>query len=97
MEMPDLRSLHLSGLKITSSPRSITDLKELHCLIIKDCPLLKDLPDMQGLLNLEVVDISGARGLQTCFDNTCGDNTNTSKNKNFYRLTKLQFLDFSES
>ncbi|CAA0407757.1 unnamed protein product [Arabidopsis thaliana] len=97
MEMPDLRSLHLSGLKITSSPRSITDLKELHCLIIKDCPLLKDLPDMQGLLNLEVVDISGARGLQTCFDNTYGDNTNTSKNKNFYRLTKLQFLDFSES
>ncbi|KAG7536297.1 hypothetical protein ISN44_As13g002540 [Arabidopsis suecica] len=93
----ELRSLHLSGLKITSSPSSISDLKELHCLIIKDCPLLEDLPNIQDLLNLEVVDISGAHGLQTCFDNAKGDKKNKSKNKNFYLLTKLQLLDFSES
>ncbi|KAG7532590.1 hypothetical protein ISN45_Aa08g002630 [Arabidopsis thaliana x Arabidopsis arenosa] len=93
----ELRSLHLSGLKITSSPSSISDLKELHCLIIKDCPLLEDLPNIQELLNLEVVDISGARGLRTCFDNAEGNKKNKSKNKNFYLLTKLQLLDFSES
>ncbi|CAH2046298.1 unnamed protein product [Thlaspi arvense] len=92
-----LQSLHLSGLQITSSPSSISELMELHCLIIKDCPLLEDLPDIQELVNLEVVDISGARGLQTCFDNTKGDKKNKSKNKNFYHLTKLQLLDFSES
>ncbi|CAE6217730.1 unnamed protein product [Arabidopsis arenosa] len=93
----ELRSLHLSGLKITSSPSSISDLKELHCLIIKDCPLLEDLPNIQDLLNLEVVDISGAHGLRTCFDNAEGNKKNKSKNKNFYLLTKLQLLDFSES
>ncbi|EFH41498.1 hypothetical protein ARALYDRAFT_494432 [Arabidopsis lyrata subsp. lyrata] len=93
----ELRSLHLSGLKIKSSPPSISDLKELHCLIIKDCPLLEDLPNIQELLNLEVVDISGARGLQTCFDNAKDGKKNKSKNKNFYLLTKLQLLDFSES
>ncbi|CAH8278206.1 unnamed protein product [Arabidopsis lyrata] len=81
-----LQSLHLSELQITSSPSSISELTELHCLIIKDCPLLEDLPDIQELVKLEVVDISGARGLQTCFDN-----------RNFYHLTQLQLLDFSES
>ncbi|CAH8358491.1 unnamed protein product [Eruca vesicaria subsp. sativa] len=92
-----LQSLHLSRLQITSSPSSISELTELHCLIIKDCPLLEDLPDIQELVNLEVVDISGARGLQTCFDNTKGQKKNKSKNKNFYNLTQLQLLDFSES
>ncbi|CDY38973.1 BnaC07g18470D [Brassica napus] len=92
-----LQSLHLSGLQITTSPSSISELKELHCLIIKDCPLLEDLPDIQELVKLEVVDVSGARGLQTCFDNTKGKKKNKSKNKNFYHLTRLQLLDFSES
>ncbi|KAF3485944.1 hypothetical protein F2Q69_00055383 [Brassica cretica] len=92
-----LQSLHLSGLQITTSPSSISELKELHCLIIKDCPLLEDLPDIQELVKLEVVDVSGARGLQTCFDNTKGKKKNKSKNKNFYHLTRLQILDFSES
>ncbi|XP_010494664.1 PREDICTED: probable disease resistance protein At5g45510 isoform X3 [Camelina sativa] len=93
----ELQSLHLSGLKITSSPPSISDLTQLHCLIIKDCHLLEDLPNIQELVNLEVVDVSGARGLQTCFDNQKGDKKNKSKNKNFYLLKKLQLLDFSES
>ncbi|XP_010441704.1 PREDICTED: probable disease resistance protein At5g45510 isoform X2 [Camelina sativa] len=93
----ELQSLHLSGLKITSSPLSISDLTQLHCLIIKDCHLLEDLPNIQELVNLEVVDVSGARGLQTCFDNQKGDKKNKSKNKNFYLLKKLQLLDFSES
>ncbi|KAF8117244.1 hypothetical protein N665_0012s0244 [Sinapis alba] len=92
-----LQSLHLSRLQITTSPSSISELTELHCLIIKDCPLLEDLPDIQELVKLEVVDVSGAHGLQTCFDNTKGEKKNKSKNKNFYHLTKLQLLDFSES
>ncbi|CAH8389421.1 unnamed protein product [Eruca vesicaria subsp. sativa] len=96
-ELSKLQSLHLSGLQITTSPSSISNLKELHCLIIKDCPLLEDLPDIQELVKLEVVDVSGARGLQTCFDNTKGEKKNKSKNKNFYHLTSLQLLDFSES
>ncbi|KAG2261936.1 hypothetical protein Bca52824_069015 [Brassica carinata] len=96
-ELSKLQSLHLSGPQITTSPSSISELKELHCLIIKDCPLLEDLPDIQELVKLEVVDVSGARGLQTCFDNTKGEKKNKSKNKNFYHLTRLQLLDFSES
>ncbi|CAA7014070.1 unnamed protein product [Microthlaspi erraticum] len=92
-----LQSLHLSGLRIKSSPPSISELTELHCLIIRNCPLLKDLPDIQELKKLEVVDVSGAHGLQTCFDNTPGEKKNKSKNKNFYHLTRLQLLDFSES
>ncbi|EOA15304.1 hypothetical protein CARUB_v100257481mg, partial [Capsella rubella] len=93
----ELQSLHLSELKITSSPPSISQLTKLHCLIIKDCPLLKDLPNIQELKELEVIDISGARGLKTCFDNTDSANKDKSKNKNFYLLKKLQLLDFSES
>ncbi|CAH2046303.1 unnamed protein product [Thlaspi arvense] len=95
--LSELQSLHLSGLQIKSSPSSISQLMELHRLIIRDCPLLEDLPDIQELVKLEVVDVSGARGLQTCFDNTLGEKKNLGKNKNFYYLTKLQLLDFSES
>ncbi|VYS48163.1 unnamed protein product [Arabidopsis thaliana] len=98
---PKLQSLHLSALQITSSPSSISELNELHCLIIKDCPLLEDLPDIQELVKLEVVDISGALGLQTCFNNRKDSKKKKrkkkSKNKNFYHLTQLQLLDFSES
>ncbi|EOA14574.1 hypothetical protein CARUB_v10027816mg [Capsella rubella] len=97
MDMPDIQSLHLSGLQIKFSPSSISELKKLHCLIIRDCPLLEDLPDIQELVELEVVDISGARGLQTCFDHANGNEKNIIKNKSFYHLKKLQLLDFSES
>ncbi|CAN8276895.1 unnamed protein product [Cochlearia groenlandica] len=92
-----LQSLHLSRLNITSSPWSISELTELHCLIIKDCPLLEDLPNIQELKKLEVVDVSGAKRLETCFDNKKGEKKDKSKNKNFYHLTMLQLLDFSES
>ncbi|KAG7612056.1 NB-ARC [Arabidopsis suecica] len=94
MAMPDLHSLHLSGLQIKSSPSSISQLKKLHRLIIRDCTALEGLPDIQELGMLEVVDVSGARELQTCFDKK---KENKSKNINFYHLQKLQLVDFSES
>ncbi|CAA7014059.1 unnamed protein product [Microthlaspi erraticum] len=95
--MPDLQSLHLSVLQIKSSPSSISKLKGLRCLIIRDCPVLEDLPEIHELVNLEAVDVSGARGLQTCFDKAKGEKKNKSKNRNFYHLQQLQLLDLSES
>ncbi|CAA7024551.1 unnamed protein product [Microthlaspi erraticum] len=94
MAMSELRSIRLSGLQIKSSPSSISLLKKLRRLIIRDCTVLEDLPDIQELGMLEVVDVSGARGLETCFDK---GKKNKSKNQNFYHLQQLQLLDLSES
>ncbi|VVB12481.1 unnamed protein product [Arabis nemorensis] len=84
--VPELQSLNLSGLRIKSSPSSISQLKYLHSLILRDCPVLEDLPDIQHLDRLEVLDIRGVRNLKTCF-----------RNRTFARLQQLQLLDFSES
>ena len=89
--LPQLQSLNLSGLQITSSPSSISQLKYLHSLILRDCAVLQDLPDIQHLDRLEVIDVRGARNLRTCF----GEKTN--RNRNFSRLQRLLLLDFSES
>ncbi|XP_010449402.1 PREDICTED: probable disease resistance protein At5g45510 [Camelina sativa] len=89
--LPELQSLNLSGLRIISSPSSISQLKNLHTLILRDCLVLEDLPDIQHLDRLEVVDIRGARKLRTCFEK------NTSKNQTFSRLQRLVLLDLSES
>ncbi|XP_019057299.1 PREDICTED: probable disease resistance protein At5g45510 [Tarenaya hassleriana] len=95
--MTQLRSLNLSGLMIRSSPSSISQLSELKCLVMRNCPELEDLPDVQSLTNLEVIDIHGARKLKTCFDKTVGKDKNKGKNKNFAHLEKLQHLDLSGS
>lgn len=91
LAVPKLQSLNLSGLGITNSPSSISELIELHTLILRDCPLLEDLPDIQNLQKLEVVDVRGARMLGTCFG------VEGNINRTFRYLNKLQLLDFSES
>ncbi|OAO98166.1 hypothetical protein AXX17_AT4G22520 [Arabidopsis thaliana] len=91
--LPHLQSLNLSGLRIKSLPSSICQLYDLHSLILRDCLVLEDLPDIHKLLNLEVLDVRGARRLRTCF----GLKEKTSRNRTFHHLTKLQLLDFSES
>ncbi|XP_019057275.1 PREDICTED: probable disease resistance protein At5g45510 isoform X2 [Tarenaya hassleriana] len=111
--MSRLQSLNLSGLRIKSSPSSISELIELRCLILRDCPELEDLPEIHNLTKLEVIDLRGARELKTCFDKEKGEDKdkdkgevgdksigvkkNKSKNKNFYLLTQLELLDLSES
>ncbi|KAJ0228739.1 hypothetical protein HA466_0322410 [Hirschfeldia incana] len=90
---PQLQSLNLSGLRIKSSPSSISQLKHLHSLILRDCPVLEDLPDMQELDKLEVVDFRGAHNLKTCF----GKRHDARRNQTFSRLRQLQHVDFSES
>ncbi|KAG7542271.1 P-loop containing nucleoside triphosphate hydrolase [Arabidopsis thaliana x Arabidopsis arenosa] len=91
--MSELQSLNLSGLRIKSSPSSISQLKYLHSLILRDCLVLENLPDMQYLDRLEVLDVRGACKLRTCF----GMKGKTSRNRTFSRLQQLQLLDFSES
>ncbi|CAH8345829.1 unnamed protein product [Eruca vesicaria subsp. sativa] len=81
-----LQSLNLSGLGIKSSPSSISQLKNLHSLILRDCSLLEDLPDVQHLKRLEILDVRGACNLITCY-----------RNRTFSRLKQLQLLDLSES
>ncbi|CAH8332322.1 unnamed protein product [Eruca vesicaria subsp. sativa] len=91
--VPQLQSLNLSGLRIKNSPSSISQLKHLHSLILRNCTELEDLPDMQELEKLEVVDFRGAHNLKTCF----GTRFDARRNQTFTSLRQLQLLDFSES
>uniref|UniRef100_A0A1J3IP80 Putative disease resistance protein n=1 Tax=Noccaea caerulescens TaxID=107243 RepID=A0A1J3IP80_NOCCA len=93
LELTQLQSLNLSGLGIKFLPSSISQLSNLSCLILRECPVLEDLPDIQNLKKLEVVDIHGARMLKSCF----GMKENTSRNRTFCHLQQLQLLDLSES
>ncbi|CAA7054927.1 unnamed protein product [Microthlaspi erraticum] len=93
LELTQLQSLNLSGLRIKFLPSSISQLSNLSCLILRDCPVLEDLPDIQSLKKLEVVDINGARMLKSCL----GMKENTSRNRTFCHLQQLQLLDLSES
>ncbi|KAL0873815.1 hypothetical protein Bca101_023520 [Brassica carinata] len=83
--MNQLQSLNLSGTGIKSSPSSISQRKNLHSLILRNCSLLEDLPDIQHLKRLEILDVRGACKLIA------------SRNRTFSRLQQLQLLDFSES
>ncbi|ESQ55465.1 hypothetical protein EUTSA_v10024294mg [Eutrema salsugineum] len=91
--MSELQSLNLSGLRIKHLPSSISQLKNLQSLILRDCPVLEHLPDIQELEKLEVVDVRGSHNLKTCF----GERFDTRRNQTFSRLRQLQLLDFSKS
>ncbi|CAH2078566.1 unnamed protein product [Thlaspi arvense] len=88
-----LQTLNLSGLRIKHSPSSISQLKNLHSLILRDCPVLKDLPDIQELEKLEVVDVHGSHNLENRFRKRL----DTRSIQTFSRLRQLQLVDFSES
>lgn len=54
-----LRQLNLSNTKVKKLP-SLSDLSDCCELLLKDCELLEELPEMQGLKRLEILDLSGA-------------------------------------
>ncbi|VVB12488.1 unnamed protein product [Arabis nemorensis] len=96
--MSELQSLNLSGLPIKSSPSTIENLSELRCFILRDCSELQDLPNFNvATKELEVIDIRGARKLESYFDRVKDWKDYKGKNKNFAHLRRLEHLDFSET
>ncbi|KDP35434.1 hypothetical protein JCGZ_10817 [Jatropha curcas] len=83
-QMSHIRSLNLSGLSIKSLP-SISNLKELRWLNLRQCSRLEDLPKLQAFTNLEVLDLCSATSFKRFQD------------KNFAPLQKLQILDLSHT
>ncbi|XP_019087810.1 PREDICTED: putative disease resistance protein At4g19050 [Camelina sativa] len=97
-KMSQLQSLNLSGLAINSSPSTIENLKMLRCFILRECSELQDLPNFNvATKELEVIDIRGARKLESYFDRVKDWKDYKGKNKNFAHLRKLEHLDFSET
>ncbi|KAF7112647.1 hypothetical protein RHSIM_RhsimUnG0207500 [Rhododendron simsii] len=80
-----LRSLHISELKVESLPSSMENLKELRWLILRDCSSFKRLISLKNFKNLMVLDVSGATSL-----------TNF-KDKSFKVNTKLQTINLSRT
>ncbi|KAK3200768.1 hypothetical protein Dsin_024183 [Dipteronia sinensis] len=67
--MTDLQSLNLSGLEIKTLP-SLSNLKKLHLLILRRCSCLNKLPSLKQLINLEIIDLSGASSFVRFIDPT---------------------------
>ncbi|XVE90022.1 hypothetical protein DITRI_Ditri20bG0043000 [Diplodiscus trichospermus] len=84
-EVPQLRSLNLSGLGIKLLPSSVSNLTELRRCILRRCSCLEELPRLDKLEKLEVLDLSECRSLKKI------------QNKCFKSQLKLQVLDFSET
>ncbi|CAL9226025.1 unnamed protein product [Arabidopsis halleri] len=96
--MTQLQSLNLSGLAIKSSPSTIENLSMLRCFILRHCSELQDLPNFNvQTKKLEVIDIHGARKLESYFDRVKDWKDYKGKNKNFAHLQQLEHLDFSET
>ncbi|KAH7545889.1 hypothetical protein FEM48_Zijuj01G0141400 [Ziziphus jujuba var. spinosa] len=83
--LPNLQCFNLSAPKIESLPPSLFNRSKLRWLILRQCVCLKTLPSLQELVNLEVIDLSGAVSLSELQDET------------FSPLKKLQMIDFSKS
>ncbi|KAH0647070.1 hypothetical protein KY290_033069 [Solanum tuberosum] len=56
LSFPVLRVLNLSGTGITALPCSINKLRQLHALILQNCRMLKGLPSIGNLCNLQLLD-----------------------------------------
>ncbi|XP_006282535.2 putative disease resistance protein At4g19050 [Capsella rubella] len=96
--MTQLQSINLSGLAIKSSPSTIENLSMLRCFILRDCSELQDLPNFNvATTKLEVIDIHGARKLESYFDKVKDWRYYKGKNKNFAHLQQLEHLDFSDT
>ncbi|KAK0601694.1 hypothetical protein LWI29_026554 [Acer saccharum] len=67
--MTDLQSLNLSGLEIQTLP-SLSNLKKLRLLILRRCSCLNKLPSLKELINLEILDLSGASSFVRFIDPT---------------------------
>ncbi|OMO84481.1 NB-ARC domain-containing protein [Corchorus capsularis] len=84
-DVPRLRSLNLSALGIKVLPSSVSNLTELRRLIVRQCSCLEELPKLDKLVMLEVIDVSQCTSLKKIQD------------KCFKSQLRLQVLDFSET
>ncbi|XVE89977.1 hypothetical protein DITRI_Ditri20bG0040000 [Diplodiscus trichospermus] len=82
-EVPQLRSLNLPGLAIKLLPSSVSNLTALRRFILRQCSCLVELPRLNKLEKLEVLDLSQCTSLTKI------------QNKRFNSQLKLQVLDFS--
>ena len=80
-----LQSLKLSAVQIKSMPSSISELSELRWLMLRGCASLEELPRLQKLESLLVLDLSGAIELRKL------------KDKTFKAHAKLRMLDLSQT
>ncbi|CAI9087661.1 OLC1v1021790C1 [Oldenlandia corymbosa var. corymbosa] len=85
LNMPHLKSLNLSSLRIESLPRSLYSLRELVWLILRQCSHLQELGSLKKCSKLEVLDLSGAYSLKTIHD------------KSFSSNRELRILNLSQS
>lgn len=84
--MPQLRSLNLSDLKITSLPSSLFNLKDIRWLILRGCSCLKEVSGtLKNLEHLLHLDLSKASSFESF------------KDANFHSNKELRILDVSKT
>ncbi|KAM3734767.1 hypothetical protein ACB098_10G039700 [Castanea mollissima] len=85
LNLLQLQSLKLSAVQIKSLPSCISELSELRWLMLRGCASLEELPRLQKLENLLLLDLSGAIELRKL------------KDKTFKAHAKLRMLDLSQT
>ncbi|KAF8020295.1 hypothetical protein BT93_G0873 [Corymbia citriodora subsp. variegata] len=80
--MSHLKTINLSETKIKSPPSNCFPVS-LHHLIMRNCTYLNELPSLEALLNLEVLDLCGAESLSIKLEFLC-------------HMSKLRILNLSK-
>ncbi|KAF8088212.1 hypothetical protein N665_0549s0022 [Sinapis alba] len=82
-EMQDLEVVVLFNPTFQDLVQSLSKLKKLRVLVIRDCDLIKNIDELKDLANLHVLEVSGASYLDNISDDL------------FNNMTKLQSLNLS--
>ncbi|KAL0727522.1 hypothetical protein Bca4012_023615 [Brassica carinata] len=97
-KMSYLHNVNLSGTELSELPKGMSELANVRELIVRNCAKIESLPDLEKLIHLEILDVSGCselKKIEGSFENMsylCEVNLSGTKLKTFPELPKQSIL-----
>ena len=97
-KMSYLHKVNLSGTDLSELPKGMSELANVKELVIRDCSKLEALPNLEKMIHLEILDVSGCgelKKIEGSFENMsylCEVNLSGTKVKTFREFPKQSIL-----
>ncbi|CAF2069774.1 BnaCnng62690D [Brassica napus] len=97
-KMSYLHKVNLSGTALSELPKGMSELANVKELVIRNCSKLEALPNLEKMIHLEILDVSGCgelKKIEGSFENMsylCEANLSGTKVKTFRELPKQSIL-----